>query len=213
MREEGGFRIGKPIDNSRVVRQVDPRSRREILLLILLVIVLAAGLGLYAWPALEIRRERCVQRLEQLNRERAAGSERRQAPDAPSASIDIRHLPPTHGLDLVGQRPDAREAHGEVAVVGVGEADAGGLDEQASLLGIGRDNAGMRFSSMAQERLGLRSGENGLVQGAIAQPHPAFVSHADRADRFEHDGIGEVTGERDTLTNGEDGLTHPCGIP
>jgi cell division protein FtsL len=56
MREEGGFRIGKPIDNSRVVRQVDPRSRREILLLILLVIVLAAGLGLYAWPALEIRR-------------------------------------------------------------------------------------------------------------------------------------------------------------
>ena len=42
MREEGGFRIGKPIDNSRVVRQVDPRSRREILLLILLVIVLGA---------------------------------------------------------------------------------------------------------------------------------------------------------------------------
>ena len=37
--------LGKPIDNSRVVRQVDPRSRREIWLLILLVAVLAAGLG------------------------------------------------------------------------------------------------------------------------------------------------------------------------
>ena len=56
MRDEGVVLLGKPIDNSRVVRQVDPRSRREILLLILLVTVLAAGLGLYAWPALEIRR-------------------------------------------------------------------------------------------------------------------------------------------------------------
>jgi cell division protein FtsL len=56
VRDEGVVLLGKPIDNSRVVRQVDPRSRREIWLLILLVAVLAAGLGLYAWPALEIRR-------------------------------------------------------------------------------------------------------------------------------------------------------------
>lgn len=56
MNDEGVVRLGRPIDNSRVVRQVDPRSRREILLLILLVTVLAAGLGMYAWPALEIRR-------------------------------------------------------------------------------------------------------------------------------------------------------------
>ena len=56
MRDAGVVRLGRPIDNSGVVRQVDPRSRRELLLLILLVSVLAAGLGLYAWPALEIRR-------------------------------------------------------------------------------------------------------------------------------------------------------------
>ena len=37
MRDEGVVLLGKPIDNSRVVRQVDPRSRREIWLLILLV--------------------------------------------------------------------------------------------------------------------------------------------------------------------------------
>ena len=30
VRDEGVVRLGKPIDNSRVVRQVDPRSRREI---------------------------------------------------------------------------------------------------------------------------------------------------------------------------------------
>jgi cell division protein FtsL len=56
MRDESVVLLGKPVDNSRVVRQVDPRSRREIFLLILLVAVLAGGLGLYAWPALEIRR-------------------------------------------------------------------------------------------------------------------------------------------------------------
>ena len=76
MRAEGVVRIGKPVDNSRVVRQVDPRSRREILLVILLAAVLAAFLGLYAWPALEIRRagqagvelDRQKQRLVEENR-------------------------------------------------------------------------------------------------------------------------------------------------
>lgn len=56
MRDEGLVRLGKPAYNSRVVRQVDPRSRREIWWLILLVAVLAGAAGLYAWPALEIRR-------------------------------------------------------------------------------------------------------------------------------------------------------------
>jgi cell division protein FtsL len=56
VRDEGLLRLGKPIDNSGVVREVDPRSRREIVLMIVLVALLAAGLGLYAWPALEIRR-------------------------------------------------------------------------------------------------------------------------------------------------------------
>ena len=68
MRDADVVRLGKPIDNSRVVRQVDPRSRRELLLLILLVSVLAAGLGLYAWPALEIRR--AGQAGAQLDREK-----------------------------------------------------------------------------------------------------------------------------------------------
>lgn len=56
MRDDGVVLLGKPIDNSRVVRQVDPRSRREIWLILLLVALIAGGLALYAWPALEIRR-------------------------------------------------------------------------------------------------------------------------------------------------------------
>jgi len=84
VRDEGVVLLGKPIDNSRVVRQVDPRSRREIWLLILLVAALAAGVGLYAWPALEIRRagqasvelyrekERLVEEKRKLQLEKAA---------------------------------------------------------------------------------------------------------------------------------------------
>jgi cell division protein FtsL len=56
MRREQVVRLGKPIDNSRVVREVDPRTRRDIWWLILLVAVIAGAAGLYAWPALEIRR-------------------------------------------------------------------------------------------------------------------------------------------------------------
>jgi cell division protein FtsL len=84
MRDEGVVRLGKPIDNSRVVRQVDPRTRREVWWLILLVAVLAGAAGLYAWPALEIRRagqdaidldrekERLLEENRKLNLEKSA---------------------------------------------------------------------------------------------------------------------------------------------
>jgi len=84
MRDEGVVRLGKPIDNSRVVREVDPRSRREIWWLILLVAVIAGAAGLYAWPALEIRRagqtaidldrekERLLEEQRKLNLEKSA---------------------------------------------------------------------------------------------------------------------------------------------
>lgn len=84
MRDEGVVRLGKPIDNSQVVRQVDPRTRREIWWLILLVAVVAAAAGLYAWPALEIRRagqaaveldrekERLVEENRKLNLEKSS---------------------------------------------------------------------------------------------------------------------------------------------
>jgi cell division protein FtsL len=53
---DGGFAFSdKPIDNSRVVREVDPRANREIWLLLAVVAALVAGLVLYAWPALQIR--------------------------------------------------------------------------------------------------------------------------------------------------------------
>jgi cell division protein FtsL len=138
VRDEGLVRLGKPIDNSGVVREVDPRSRREIVLLILLVAVLAAGLGLYAWPALEIRRagqagalldrdkERLLEEnrklrlekasLENLRRVEALAARDGFAPPTPDRSIVIeveRSLAP--GEKVAGEEPAPREARTEKA--------------------------------------------------------------------------------------------------
>jgi cell division protein FtsL len=45
----------KLIDNSRVVRQADPRSTRELMGLLVLVGLVVAGLVLYAWPHFAVR--------------------------------------------------------------------------------------------------------------------------------------------------------------
>jgi len=58
MREEsldGVILVPKSIDNSQVVREVDPRSSRDLWLLLLLVGTFVGGLVLYAWPHLALR--------------------------------------------------------------------------------------------------------------------------------------------------------------
>jgi cell division protein FtsL len=60
--------LGRAIDNSKVVREVDPRMSRDIWLLVLLVGALVGGLVLYAWPNLELREAARVK--EQMSRER-----------------------------------------------------------------------------------------------------------------------------------------------
>ncbi|HVO11657.1 MAG TPA: cell division protein FtsL [Vicinamibacteria bacterium] len=137
MRDEGVVLLGKSVDNSRVVRQVDPRSRREIFLVLLLVALLAAGLGLYAWPALEIRRagqtsvelyrekERLLEERRKLQLEKAALENLRrveaiatrdlglQAP-APDQAVVVelpRPLPPAS--TVAGEPAPHREARAE----------------------------------------------------------------------------------------------------
>jgi cell division protein FtsL len=63
--------LPKAIDNSHVVREVDPRSSRDLWWLLVLVTVLVGGLVLYAWPHLQLRqtamaRERLSQERERL---------------------------------------------------------------------------------------------------------------------------------------------------
>jgi len=55
----------RPVDNSRVVRDVDPRSSRDLWSFLLLVAALVGALVLYAWPHYEIRQAgRAAQRMQ-----------------------------------------------------------------------------------------------------------------------------------------------------
>ncbi len=125
MKDEGVVLLGKPIDNSRVVRQVDPRSRREIWLLIVLVALLAAGLGLYAWPALEIRRagqetielvrekERLLEEKRKLQLERAALENLNRVESIATRDLGLR--PPQPEQSVVVEVPKASPPAQQVA--------------------------------------------------------------------------------------------------
>ncbi len=138
MRDEGLLRLGKPIDNSGVVREVDPRSRREIVLMIVLVALLAAGLGLYAWPALEIRRagqegalldaqkDRLLEENRKLRLEKgsledparidAIAKQEGLAEPAPERTVVIEvERPLAPGEKVAGEKPPPREARTEKA--------------------------------------------------------------------------------------------------
>ena len=86
----------------------------------------------------------------------------------------LRQHPEVDGLDLVGERPDAGEAHREMPVVGVGEADAGGLDEQPQALGLNRLDGGGQFRLLAEDGGRLVAGQNRLIRRAVGQAHPAL---------------------------------------
>jgi cell division protein FtsL len=115
MRDEGVVRLGKPIDNSRVVREVDPRTRRDIWWLILLVAVIAGAAGLYAWPALEIRRtgqtaidldqekERLLEEKRKLNLEKSALENLTRVETI--ATRDLGLLTPDPGQSIVVEVP------------------------------------------------------------------------------------------------------------
>jgi cell division protein FtsL len=115
VRDGASFLLGKPIDNSQVVRQVDPRSRREIWLLIFLVFSLVGGLVLYAWPALQIRntgmtavqlsreRERLREENRKLRLEKAALENLRRVETI--AERDLGLVPPPAESTLVVELP------------------------------------------------------------------------------------------------------------
>jgi cell division protein FtsL len=60
--------LPRQTQNSRVVREVDPRASRNLWLLLGLVAGLVAGLALYAWPRLQA--QRLDDRAAQMQRER-----------------------------------------------------------------------------------------------------------------------------------------------
>jgi cell division protein FtsL len=136
---DGVVRIGKAVDNSQVVREVDPRASREIWWLILLTAVLVGGLVLYAWPHLQLRqtateavelgkaRERLIEENRKLRLEKAALENLRRVetiavrdlgllPPAPERSIVVETpRPPAPGMRVAGGKVSPAETAAEAA--------------------------------------------------------------------------------------------------
>jgi len=124
------------VDNSQVVREVDPRSFRDLLSLLVLVAVLVVGLVLYAWPHLELRqtgmatermnreKERLIEQNRKLRLEKAALENLRRVEAI--ATRELGMATPAPERVIVVERPeapaeDARLARA-AAVVPKGEA-------------------------------------------------------------------------------------------
>jgi cell division protein FtsL len=125
--------LGRAVDNSQVVREVDPRMSRDIWLLLLLVAALVGGLVLYAWPNLELREAARVK--EQMSRERERLQEENRKLRLEKATLEslrrveaiaVRDLglvaPPPESL-LVVERP-VPAAPGEKLARGKDEGEA-----------------------------------------------------------------------------------------
>ena len=129
MREESAaFFLGKPIDNSQVVRQVDPRVSREIWFLLILVALLVGGLVLYAWPALQIRntgmttvqlsrdKERLLEENRKLHLEKAALENLKRVETIATRDLGLAPPSPESSVVVETQKPlppGARVASGK----------------------------------------------------------------------------------------------------
>ncbi len=99
--------VPKAIDNSQVVREVDPRSSRDLWLLLLLAAALVSGLVLYAWPSLEIRQTTLAR--EQMSKERERLLEENRKLRLEKAALENLHRVETiarRDLGLVTPAPE-----------------------------------------------------------------------------------------------------------
>ena len=115
MKLDSAALLGKSIDNSQVIREVDPRSSRDLWWLILLGAVLVLGGVLYAWPHLQLReagreaqelsrdKERLLEENRKLRLEKAALENLRRVEVI--ASRDLGLLAPAPENTVVVEMP------------------------------------------------------------------------------------------------------------
>jgi cell division protein FtsL len=115
MRLDSAGLLGKSIDNSQVIREVDPRSSRELVALIVLGALLVLGGVLYAWPHLQLRqagqeaqglsreKERLLEENRKLRLEKAALENLRRVETI--ATRDLGLVPPAPEDTVVVELP------------------------------------------------------------------------------------------------------------
>ncbi len=99
--------LPKTIDNSQVVREVDPRSSRDFWLLLFLVGTLAGGMVFYAWPHFEMRQTALAR--ERMQREKEKLVEHNRKLRLEKASLESLRRVETIAVRDLGLRQPAPE--------------------------------------------------------------------------------------------------------
>jgi cell division protein FtsL len=98
------------LDNSQIVRERDPRAGRDLAFFLLVVAVLVAGLVLYAFPHLELRRSSIA--TEQMQRERERLAEENRKLRLEKASLEeLSRIQTIAEKQLELKRPDASRVY------------------------------------------------------------------------------------------------------
>jgi cell division protein FtsL len=120
--------LPKLIDNSRVVRQADPRANRELFGLLILVGMVVAGLVFYSWPHLAARetgnatnllsqeRDRLVEENRKLRLEKASLEDLHRVEGIATKRLGLE--PPAPDQVIVVETPKALPAGAHLAQQG-----------------------------------------------------------------------------------------------
>ena len=92
--------------------------------------------------------------------------------------------------------------------MGIGEADAGGLDEEPGFLGVGRMDLSGSCDLLTEEGGCFFLGKNRFVRGPVQQAHAAFVADTDGANGLKDHRFWEMSRQVDSLTDRERVLAH-----
>jgi cell division protein FtsL len=98
------------LDNSQIVRERDPQASRDLLFFFLLVALLVGGLGLYAWPHLELRRTGIETEGMQRERDRLR-EENRKLRLEKAALEDLRRIEKIAEKQLGLRAPQAQDVY------------------------------------------------------------------------------------------------------
>jgi cell division protein FtsL len=116
----GTHGVFRPVDNSRVVREVDPRTSRDLWSLVLLIGALVAALVLYAWPHFAARQTSSAVERSQREREQLLEQNRKLRLEK-AALEDLRRVEAIATRDLKMSPPPSER----VVVVEVSDKPAG----------------------------------------------------------------------------------------
>jgi cell division protein FtsL len=116
--------LSRPIDNSQVVRELDPRTHRELWALSLLAVIIVGGAVLYAWPHLQLRqagretvemaqtRDRLLEENRKLRLEKAALEDLGRVEAIATRDLDLVYPAPEQVVVVMAPRPAASPVGG-----------------------------------------------------------------------------------------------------